>query len=392
MKMRCDVLLDVSLNFFRKLAFVIVLLVFPMVILCAPNEILGKLDKIAEQGESASWSSYVEVTCEIQKYPSESSKILQEKLKDQQISVSQTALYVWALGETRDESAVDQLISLHKSTFTERVKGNCIKALATIGGEKSGKYIVSLVEAEKDPEERFPLLVYLGQSRYEPGLPLMEEVLRKSPDQFYWQSIFVFGKMGDACVPFLISKLNDEDHNIRMNTIILLGKWLIPPEAAKPMQERYWKEPDKQLKSFLLSSLEVTMPDLDEIKAFFKKVSEKEKDEELKKFATETVQMNAETKKDAKEYAKNKKVSKDAFEKEYCLIYGSMGHQGSCESLKISSGYEDEGKLKRLREEILSRGSDECFSDYQEVNQVIMWNRIAKWIVGNKKDGKKNSY
>ncbi len=80
------------------------------------------------------------------------------------------------------------------------------------------------------------------------------------------------------------------DLNTRYNAVHILGQWLIPPEAAKPFRERFWKD------------------DID--------------------------------------------------------------------ILRNTSTIKDESRLKRLRERILQRGSDEAFSDHQMVNRIISMNRL----------------
>jgi len=225
----------------------------------------------------------------------------------------------------------------------------------------------------------------LGQMQYEPALPIAEEVLRQDPKDLYWQSIFVFGKMGDKAVPFLINRINDKDHNIRVNSISVLGQWLIPSEVTKPLQDQYWIEKDAMLRGMILGSLERTMADLTQLKAFFEQVLAKEKVEEVEKFASETLGNMDKMKAMVVAFSKNKKHSESSFQREYTQLLRSAGKEGDYDVLGISSTVEDEPKLKTLRERILQRDSDEAFEDYQKVNNIIVRNRMANAM----EDGKK---
>jgi hypothetical protein len=212
----------------------------------------------------------------------------------------------------------------------------------------------------------------------EAALLKTEEVLRQDPKEFYWQSIFVFGKMGDKGVPFLLKRINNKDQNIRANTINVLGQWLIPPEAAKPLQEQLWMEKDTGLRGMILSSLERTIPDFTEMKRVFEQVASRESDEKLAGFARETLTNLDHMKADVASFKQKKQPSAASFKREYEQLFKSAGNKGSYETLGISSTAEDEPKLKALRERILQRDSDEAFYDYQKVNEIILRNRAIK--------------
>jgi len=77
------------------------------------------------------------------------------------------------------------------------------------------------------------------------------------------------------------------------------------------------------------------------------------------------------------EFVGKKKVSKSEFDREYSRLYKSAGHEGDYDVLATSSSLEDEPRLKKLRECILLRDSDESFYDYKKVNNIIVFNRFA---------------
>jgi hypothetical protein len=82
------------------------------------------------------------------------------------------------------------------------------------------------------------------------------------------------------------------------------------------------------------------------------------------------------------EAKKSRKEDRAEFERAYKALYRSCGLDTdfktlpTYEALKIYSCPEDEPRLKKLRERILCRNSDECFYDYQRVNNIIMFNRL----------------
>ncbi len=225
---------------------------------------------------------------------------------------------------------------------------------------------------------RYNILNLLAQMQYEAALSKTEEILSKDSRESYLQSIFVFSKMGDKAVPFLLKKIDDKNLNVRINAINVLGQWLLALEAAGPLQDRFWTEKNAEVRSLILSSLERIFTDLAQMQKFYEQVIVQEKDEGLVKFARETIDNMGQMKTDLGTHAKKKQVSADAFQKDYIKLFRSVGKKGSYEALAVSSTVEDEPKLKALRERILQRDSDEAFYDYQKVNNIIMQNRLLK--------------
>jgi hypothetical protein len=298
------------------------------------------------------------------------------RLSDPANTEHQLTIYVWLLGLTRNPAVSDELIELYKKTASETVQATCLRALATIGGEESGEFLLAALATTSDKMMRFNILNMLGQMQYEKALPYTQEILEADPVQYYWQSIFVFGKMGDIAVPFLLERLGASDRNVRANTINVLGQWLIPPEASSYIEKQYWKEEDKVLRGFQLSSLERTIFDLAQMRTTFERIAAKEQDSDLKKFASETIEMIDQAKFTAG--AENKRISSESFQEQYTELFNSAGKKGDYEILSNSSSIDDEPKLKALRERILQRDSDEAFYDFQEINTIIRLNRLLK--------------
>jgi hypothetical protein len=361
---------------FIATAFLTLVAWYP-VLAVEPSDVLSQIERMASLGEKAERSLGESIADGIEKNPAEVSRALVLKLKDKNLTEQQVGVYVWALGLTRDLKAATVIEALHKQSKSDWVKANCLRSLAMIGGKRAGEFLLSTLDATSDKKRRFDILNLLGQMQYESALPKTEEILKMDIKEYYWQSIFVFGKMGDKAVPFLLERIGHENRNIRANAINVLGQWLIPPEAAKSLQDRFWTEKDTELRSMILSSLERTITDFTKMKATFEQIAAKEKDKEILKFARETLGNMDQMKADVAAFAQKKQPSATSFQREYTQLFKSAGKKGSYEVLGVSSTGQDEPKLKALRERILQRDSDEAFYDYQKVNGIIMRNRLA---------------
>jgi hypothetical protein len=342
------------------------------------DDTLSKIERMVSLGENVEPALGKSVVDGIEKNPTEISKKLRQKIQDMTLTDNQLAVYVWALGQTKDQATAHSIEEIYKQSNSEIVKGNCLRALAMIGGKRSEGFLLSALDATSDKDKRFSILNLLGQMQCEAALSKTEEILKLDPKEFYWQPIFIFGKMGDKSVPFLLKKINDKDRNIRANTINVLGQWLIPPAVAKPLQEQFWVEKDEELRGMVLSSLERTIIDLTQLKTVFEQIVAKEKDDRLVAFARETLVNMDKMKAAIASFSEKKKISEVDFQREYEQLFKSEGKEGNYEVLAVSSSYKDEPKLKTLRERILQRDSDEAFYDYQKVNDIIMRNRLAK--------------
>jgi len=347
------------------------------------SDVMRQIEQMVSAGESAPQSLGESIRDGIEQNQKEVSKALVQRLNDQNLTENQQVVYVWALGLARDPLAVGPIKSVYGKSKSTQVKGNCLRALAVIGGPEAETFLLSTLDSTTGSDERFDILNLLGQMQSQAALPKTEEILRLD-DKLHWKNIIVFGKMGDKAVPFLIGKIGDKDRNIRANSIDLLGHWLIPQEAAKPLQERFWMEKDVELRLALLGALEKVMPDPAQMKAFFQQVVSKGGEQKITKFAQETVDsINEQSLKSMSEAAKKKQPSPASFQSEYTQLFKSAGKKGNYEALGAASTVEDEPRLKELREMILQRDSDEAFYDYQKINKIIIMNRIIN-VMKNK--------
>jgi len=339
------------------------------------ESLLADIDRYAKMGEESPTLTD-SIRERIEANPAPVARALLPRIRQTEMEEKKLTFYVWALGLTKNAMAVDDIISLSKSTKSEMVRISCAKALATIGGQKSGEFLVASLDDYTNEMSRFGLLNLLGQMQYEPALAKTMEVLKKDPKTFSWQNMLIFGKMGDKSVPFLLGKIGDPDLNVKGNTIYLLGQWLIAPESVRPLQDQFWKESDLDIRGLILSSLEWISGDLKVIKDFSESVVSKGKEKELVEFASQTLKNLKGMEAAIDSFKKSKKASERVFRENYETLYASVGRTGDYRALSVSSKPEDEARLKKLRERILLRDSDEAFADYKKINEIIMFNRL----------------
>lgn len=356
------------------------LLVAPIILsgisLAGDEQLIADIEALVSAGPDAPNSQWEAIRDRIEKNPSAVTKAAPAKIKAGNLDEKTLAAYIWALGFTRDSSCVDAIIEQARKTDSMLVRGNCWRALAEIGDHAAGAYLCSSFKEATDGETRYSILNLLAQMQYEPALEFSDEILKKDPEQYYWQSIFIFGKMGDKAVPFLLTKISAEDRNTRFNAINALGRWLIPAQAAQPLRERYWKEEDSEIRNLILSSLETVAPDFKSVESFSKEVVLKEKDEALQRFAKETIENLPEMSEGLKSFEAKKRSAPEDFQREYQRIFASFGLKGDYEVIAATASFEDEAKLKKLRERVLQRNSDESYYDFQKINRIIHSNRL----------------
>lgn len=347
------------------------------------NKLFSDIEEYIKAVPSASMELERSIIDQIEASPAVVAKVLIEKLNTSGCSNEASTIYVWAIGFTKDANAVDELIKISSATKSQLIKANACRSLAMIGGNKAAEYLLS--EAKKAPEykntegelekmEKFDFLNLLAEMQYAPALPEMEGLLKLN-EKFYWKVFFCFGKMGDKAAPYLLEKIDDPNRNVRLNSIVALQR-LLANEAAEPLSKQYWKEKDPLIKNLILGSMERIVPDLKEMEVFFREVVAKEQDKKLKQFADEAVENIDEIKKVVGDFKSKKSDKRELFEAEYKSLYKSAGKEGIFENLGMYSHPEDEPRLKKLRERVLFRNSDECFYDYEEINKIIMFNRF----------------
>jgi hypothetical protein len=344
------------------------------------DDVLAEIERLATADDSSGKGVDESIVERIESNASAVTKSLLPRLADAKSSEKQLAVYVWALGLAKDPQSTDPVIALSKSTKSAWVKKNCWRALAAINTPKTGEFLLATLDVTKEKESRYDLFDLLAEMKYEAILPRTEEVLKLNPDQYHWQSVMIFGKMGDKSVPFLMKKITHPDPYVRKNAISVLGIWMLAKEAAQPLREQFWKEKDPNIRLLILSSLERVTPDPRKVRKFSAEVVAKEKEGPLAKFAQETMDQYEKMVAEMGVYKKGKNVSPEEFKKQYDEIYKSAGKKGDYDILRAASSLDDEPGLKRLRERILQRNSDECFSDYQKINSIILSNRMIQNI------------
>ena len=340
------------------------------------HSVIEDLENIISQGKSAASEKYEEIKIKIEREPDIILPILLSKATSPQLSESDLAIYIWAIGLTKSPKAIEEIIKLSTGRKSELVKSNVYRALASIGGEKAGEYLFEQLDQISDQTMRYNIIDLLAQIQYKPALPQTIEILRQNPSQLYWQTIFIFGKYGDIAIPFLLENIGAEDQNVRTNAIMALGQWLVPTEALIPFKNQFWQETSPQIRGLILSSLEKINTDLSDVHSFSQTVIKKETDENIKRFAQETINNFENMKQHIEDFKSKKREDSEAFNAEYNKILNTLGKRGDYQVLSVSSSQGDEQKLKKLRETILQRNSDECFYDYQKINNIIILNRL----------------
>ena len=339
---------------------------------------LSNLDKFALSKERDSLDFIKSVAEQLERSPKGTASLIIAKLKTPNATEKQLAAYVWALGVIKDPAAVAPVMAMYRESKSELVQGNCLRTLALTGGKPAGDFLLSVLNATRDKDMRFGIINLLAQMQYEAALPATAEILQQDPKKYYWQIIIIFCKMGDKAVPFLVSKINDSNVDVRINAANVLGKWLIAPEAAQPLLDQYRREQDLRVRGLILIALERIIPDVAKMKLTFEQIAADEKDENLLNYARVTLSNIGLIESRLAEYAKKKQNSAFLFERDYDELFKSEGRNGNYELLAIFSTAKDEPKLKKLREKILTQDSEATFNNFQKVNDIIMRNRMIK--------------
>ncbi len=339
---------------------------------------LSNLDKFALSKERDSLDFIKSVAEQLERSPKGTASLIIAKLKTPNATEKQLAAYIWALGVIKDPAAVAPVMVMYRESKSELVQGNCLRTLALTGGKPAGDFLLSVLNATRDKDMRFGIINLLAQMQYEAALPATAEILQQDPKKYYWQIIIIFCKMGDKAVPFLVSKINDSNVDVRINAANVLGKWLIAPEAAQPLLDQYRREQDLRVRGLILIALERIIPDVAKMKLTFEQIAADEKDENLLNYARVTLSNIGLIESRLAEYAKKKQNSAFLFERDYDELFKSEGRSGNYELLAIFSTAKDEPKLKKLREKILTHDSEGTFNNFQKVNDIIMRNRMIK--------------
>lgn len=342
------------------------------------EDLLATLRQIAERSHDAPRDLTQSVITQIERDPAAASKTLLPVLRDSQISDEQMQIYLWAAGLTNNPDFVAPIIAIAQARGPQStdVKLACAAALSELGGPQAGAFVMSQLESATDDEARFVFLNMLAQMQYEPVLPKALEVLKVDPDQLYWQPMFIFGKLGDIAIPALIKELDSTDRNVRINAAMILGRWLMAPEAGPALQHRFHNEDDTEVRMHIFAALEGTMTTPTDLVPFVTNIAANDKDERIRSFAQGALAALSKLDEQLRTFTDHKKNDAAEFRTEYDQLYKSCGKDGTISMLGIYAQPSDIPKLKDLRRRILRRNSDECFYDYEEVNHIILFNRL----------------
>jgi hypothetical protein len=342
-----------------------------------PKGILKDLNTLAKQGEDdADEDLMSSVRQRVLENPGEACSTLLAALKGAKPNDKACAMYIWALGLTKDPRIAEDIMKVAAATKTELVKVNAYAALGGIGGQAVSDFLLRELDKQQGDHTHVMLLIVLAELKCSEILPKTEKLLASRKDDAGWQQRFVFGKLGDVAVPFLLTKVDDADPVIRQNAIGLLGMWLMAPEAAKAIQGRYTQEKDPHSRQVIVLALERVQLDTDALLRFYREIAATEKDNAVSACIREAISLIESLPKNLASYQAEKEVDAVTFEKEFAKLDASSGSEGDLKTLRQCSSAEDEPKLKMLREHILRRNSDEAFYDYEKVNSIIYSNRV----------------
>lgn len=360
----------------KKFLFCLVTIIFLYPKVYCQSDLIQRLNAIQDKGRVGfNIYTYNQIR-DLVKGTTDTLNILGRKINEKETDRESKIFYLFALSFSEDPKAEDFIIKFIDGAEDKDLKLKAMESLSFHNGPQTGEFLLKQLPLFEDYDKRFAILNMLAEIQYAKALPYMEEVLKRGRE-YYFESMFVFGKMGDAAVPFLMERINNKDSNIRLNCAAILGLFMYSPESANLLMERYWKEPESEIRGALGSGILVTQSDLKKSKNFMKEVLKKEKDENLKKTAEEVLKGFDKIENDLKEFREAKKQDRKSFEGEYQKLFDSFGKDGDLKKLEIASSPEDEKKLKKLRERVLCRNSDESFYDYNNISKIILFNR---WI------------
>lgn len=342
-----------------------------------PKAILKDLNTLARQNQDdADEDLMSSVRQRVLEDPGEACSTLLAALKGAKPDDKACAMYIWALGLTKDARIAEDIMKVAAATKTELVKANAYAALGAIGGQAVSDFLLRELDKRQGDDTHAMLLIVLAELKCAQILPKTEKLLASRKDEADWQRRFVFGKLGDVAVPFLLTKIEDTDQSVRQNAIALLGIWLMVPDVAKTIQGRYALEKDPNTRKLIVLALERVQLDTDALLRFYTEIAATEKDSAVSACIREAISVIESLPKDLASYQAKKKVDSVTFEKEFAKLDTSSGMEGDFNTLGQCSSVEDEPKLKTLREHILRRSSDEAFYDYEKVNSMILFNRL----------------
>jgi len=303
---------------------------------------------------------------------------LLKSLKKAKGNPKKQANIIWALGFSENKNAVDEIIQIVSNTQNKKLRQSGLGALGMLGSESAGKYLFKALEETKGKDERMALFMLLARMQYPPVAEIATELLKLDPSSNSWQPIMVYGQLGDVGIPILLKKVNSEDKNERINAIYILSNWLMSLEAAPALKERYSKETDPKIKMLILQQIANVSSDVASVIRFHQSILKSESDAQLKALSADILSHKSSILDAVAAFKKNKVDDAKKFQKYYQLAYDSYGLDAEWKILSSCSKPSDNEKLKKLRERIFQRGSDESFYDCKALNHIILLNRVME--------------
>jgi hypothetical protein len=316
----------------------------------------------------------------IARNPEAAAAALLPALENPKAAAEHLVFYAWAAGVTHSERVVAPLGRiLDRRGIPDALERACLTALAETGRPAAGELLMQRLGKTDNADRRFILLDHLAQMKHKPAIPDALKLLEESPDaRDYWRPLLVFGKFGADAAPALRERLGDGKRNVRMNAVLLLGRWLRDAESAPALRGRFAVEKDPELRRMLLAGLEATVTDPAELKTFVQGAAATEKDKKVRTFAREMA-AELDGMAEAAAAARGKrKPDPDAFAREYDALWRSWGAQGDLKTLKKAGTPADAPRLRLLRERILQRNTGAAFPAYEGVNDILSWYRLLE--------------
>jgi hypothetical protein len=234
--------------------------------------------------------------------------------------------------------------------------------------------LLSVLNQSTDSHDRLETLQVLARMRYVPALPAIADSLAKGqwPE---WVPVYLYGQMGDTAVPFLLSRIDDNNPHLRHNAVLVLGQWLIPPEAAPAFEQRYWKEPDPEIRRLLIAGLKDLVSDFEKQHSLAETILATEQDQETNRLAREWrdgIVTMGQTVAAAKAKKKQSSVVLDEEIQAYL-----RSEFLDFEAVLNASTVADEPRLKEIRAEKLAGAGPQNYGHVARLNRIILINRAA---------------
>lgn len=115
------------------------------------DSVIEDIEDIISQGESASFTKFETVKHIIEEDPENILPQLLSKASNPTLPEQNLAIYLWAIGLTKSPKAIDDIIKLSYGKESELLVGNAYKALASIGGDKVGQYLLKQRDKTSEP-------------------------------------------------------------------------------------------------------------------------------------------------------------------------------------------------------------------------------------------------